>query len=262
MMFRLAFLLSCLLTFQCSPLRAQVALVDRDALPAAVQANGQLSAREILARAHKAAGGDNFVRPGTLYLTGYNIIRRDDQEVLWDEYQMWRVFADRKGDAHQVNGKIRIEASSNGELVFLSAFDGVTSYDANGPVEAGGGVRWSDSFGFGAIRHALDDGWQQVRRVDRLIDGKPTYMISLTDPAGGETLFGIRQSDMAIVYVGFETSRGWHERRYSHFFSKPGVRWRQAGRVRLFYNGQKANEAVWLDFETGGDIPNNVFVVD
>ena len=249
------------LVFGVTTALAQVAIADRAALPAAVQAEEDISAVEILTRAHAAAGGDSFVRPGTLYLTGYNIIRNGEREVLWDDYRMWRVFADRKGDAHAVNGKIRIEASAAGERVFLSAFDGAQSYDANGPVEAGQGIRWSDSFGFGAIRHALDDGWTQERKVDRLIDGEPAFIVQLTDPAGGETLFGIRQSDSAIVYVGFETSRGWHERRYSNFFSKPGVSWQQAGRVRLFYNGQKANEAVWLDFEVGEAIPEDVFVV-
>lgn len=243
--------------------QAQAPIGDRATMPAAVQSNPSRSAAEILAAAHAAAGGDNFVNPGTLYLSGYNIIRRGGEEVLWDEYRMWRVFANEKGDAHAVNGKIRIEAYTDGELVFLNAFDGETSYDANGPVDTeGGGVRWSDSFGFGAIRHALDAGWTQERRADRLIDGHATYMIGLTDPSDGQTLFGIRQSDHAIVYVGFETSRGWHERRYSDFFSQPGVPWQQAGRVRLFYNGEKANEAVWTEFAVGGEIADEVFVVE
>ena len=120
---------------------------------------------------------------------------------------------------------------------------------------------WSNNFGFGAIRNALDEGWKQTRRTDRLMDGAPTFMVELTDPSGGTTLFGIRQKDFAITYVGFETPRGWHERRYSHFFEKTGVPWKQAGRVRLFYNGVKANEAVWTDFVVGEPISDDVFRV-
>lgn len=121
---------------------------------------------------------------------------------------------------------------------------------------------WSANFGFGAIRHALDEGWSQTRGPDRLIDGAPAFMVTLRDPAGGETLFGIRQSDFAVVYVGFDTPRGWHERRYSHFFTKPGLDWVQPGRVRLFYNGVKANEAVWTDFEIGADMPDALFRIE
>ena len=246
---------------QSATVNAQMPLENRAAMPAAVMANPDVDASTILERAHAAAGGENFVRPGTLYLEGYNMVHRGTQEWLWDDYRMWRVFADEKGDAHAVNGKIRIEARSGGELVFLNAYDGQTSYNADGPVPSEGSVPWSDSFGFGAIRHALDDGWTRERRVDRMIDGQPTYMIALKDPSGGDTLFGIRQSDHAIVYVGFQTSRGWHERRYSDFFTKPGVPWQQAGRVRLFYNGEKANEAVWTDFDIGASIDDAVFVV-
>ena len=86
-------------------------------------------------------------------------------------------------------------------------------------------------------------------------------MVELTDPAGGQTLFGFRQSDFATVYVGFDTPRGWHERRYSHFFSVPGSRWIQPGRVRLHYNGVKANEAIWTRVVIGEPVDPSVFVV-
>jgi hypothetical protein len=121
---------------------------------------------------------------------------------------------------------------------------------------------WGANFGYGAIRNALDDGWTQQRVADRLIDGQPTFMIALTDPSGGKTLFGIRCADRAIVYVGFDTPRGWHERRYSHFFSKTGSAWVQAGRVRLFYDGVKANEAIWTDFEIGESYDDALFVIN
>ena len=236
----------------------------RSEMASAFQSEPGLTGAQIIARAQDAAGGEAFVRPGTLFLTGYNLIRGPGGgEVIWDRYAMWRAFADEKADAHVASGKVRIEAWRGDDLALLLAFDGETTSNQDGPMEdQSANEMWSANFGFGAIRNALNEGWSQVRRPDRLIDGVPAYMVELTDPAGGTTLFGVRQSDAALVYVGFDTPRGWHERRYSHFFTKPGVDWVQAGRVRLFYNGVKANEAVWTDFAIGAPIADDVFVVD
>lgn len=257
-------LLSFLVLSACTTIPAQseteMATRDMSALPAAVQAEEALSAKEILSKAHERAGGENFVNPGSLKLSGYNIVRKGDDTVVWDNYAMWREFASSKEDAHQANGKVRIEAWRNDELALFLAFDGEATYNKDGKLESqAANAMWSNSFGFGAIRNALDEGWNQKRVADRQIDGAPSYMVELIDPTGSKTLFGVRQSDFSIVYVGFNTPRGWHERRYSHFFSKPGVAWRQAGRVRLFYDGQKTNEAVWLDFEIGTDFDDVIF---
>jgi len=235
----------------------------RAEMPTAVQSEPGLSATEIIARAHAAAGGDSFVRPRALFLSGYNIIHSPMGEVLWDKYAMWRVFADAKGDAHAASGKVRIEAWSGDRLALLVSFDGRTSYDQNGPIDdPDAAALWSNNFGFGAIRNALDGGWTQARRPDDLVDGEAAYMVALTDPAGGETLFGIRMRDDAIVYVGFQTPRGWHERRYSHFFTKPGASWLQPGRVRLSYDGVKANEAIWTDFSLHDSFPAANFIIE
>lgn len=232
-------------------------------LPAAIQANPQLTARDILVAAHEAAGGEDWREVKSLYLEGYNIIRRPDgSEILWDRYAMWREYSDTKANAHAAEGKVRIEAWTGSDIAMLIAFDGETTYDQNGPVpEQVAAQAWASNFGFGAIRNGLDQGWTQARLPDDLIDGVPAYMIELTDPSGGKTLFGIRQSDFATVYAGFSTPRGWHERRYSHFFSVPGSRWVQAGRVRLSYNGVKANEAVWTRVVIGEAIDPSVFVI-
>lgn len=220
-----------------------------------------LNGAEIIAMAHEAAGGETWRKPGTLKLTGYNLIY-GDRPVVWDRYAMWRVFSDEKSAAHAASGKVRIEAWSGDELALLIAFDGEKTSNQNGVMEdQSANAMWSNNFGYGAIRNALDEGWRQTRVQDRLIDGAPAYMVELEDPAGGETLFGIRQGDNAIVYVGFDTPRGWHERRYSEFFSKPGISWSQAGRVRLFYDGVKANEAVWTDFVVGEDVSPDTFVI-
>lgn len=235
----------------------------RAELPTAVQVNPDLSGRDILAAAHEAAGGDAWRDVKSLYLEGYNIIRRaDGSEVLWDRYAMWREYSSSKANAHAAEGKVRIEAWTGTSLAMLIAFDGETTYDQNGPVpEDVAAKAWASNFGFGAIRNGLDAGWTQARLPDDLIDGAAAYMIELTDPSGGKTRFGIRQSDFATVYAGFDTPRGWHERRYSHFFSPPGSSWVQPGRVRLSYDGVKANEAVWTRVEIGESIEPSVFVV-
>ncbi len=221
------------------------------------------SGAAIIEAAHEAAGGETFARPGTLFLSGRNIIYDEGGDRTWDRYAMWRVFADEKADAHAANGKLRIEAWRGGELEMLLSFDGEATYNESGRMaDQSANAMWSSNFGFGAIRNALDTGWTQDRRADRAIDGKPAYLVELTDPSGGKTLFGIDQATFDILYVGFNTPRGWHERRYSDYFSKPGINWRQAGRVRLFYNGVKSNEAIWTDFEIGKPFGDAVFVID
>lgn len=236
---------------------------QRGLMLGAVQADPELSARDIIAAAHKAAGGADWRDVRSLYLEGYNIIRRaDGSEILWDRYAMWREFSDGKANAHAAEGKVRIEAWTGDELALLIAFDGEATYDQNGLMPEEVAARaWASNFGFGAIRNALDEGWLQARLPDDLIDGAPAYMIELTDPSGGKTKFGIRQSDFATVYAGFSTPRGWHERRYSHFFLVPGSSWVQPGRVRLSYDGVKANEAIWTKVEIGLPIDASVFTV-
>ncbi|MEE4174549.1 MAG: hypothetical protein V2I57_09900 [Xanthomonadales bacterium] len=258
------FLLGCCAAGGFAFAEAPPPLERREDMPTATQAEAEWSGAEIIRRAHEAAGGETFVRPGSLFLSGYNIIRSPDGgEKLWDRYAMWRVFAEEKPDAHQASGQVRIEAWSGDELALLLAYDGEHTWNQDGRMEdQGANAMWSANFGFGAIRNALDEGWTQARRPDDLIDGQPAFLVELTDPSGGETLFGFRQSDFAILYVGFDTPRGWHERRYSHFFSLPGSDWIQAGRVRLFYDGIKANEAVWTHFAVGERYAPSLFQVN
>ncbi|MCY4266123.1 MAG: hypothetical protein OXE78_14930 [Gammaproteobacteria bacterium] len=230
----------------------------------AMQYRSDLTGRQIIEMAHAAAGGEIFVNPGSLFLSGHNTIYGQDGGIsIWDKYAMWRVFTDEKSDAHTATGKVRIEAWQGQELAMLISYDGQATYDMNGRMEnQSANAMWSNNFGYGAIRNALDEGWTQMRRADRTIDGKPAFMIELSDPDGGETLFGFEQDSLQILYVGFDTPRGWHERRYSDYFSKPGSSWQQAGRVRLFYNGIMANEATWTDFEIGETYAEGIFVID
>ena len=236
---------------------------DDNNLQGLYPAHADKSAAEIIAGAYKAAGGESWLRPETLSMTGYGVFYRNGAATTYDDYRMLRVYADQKDDAHIADGKVRIEAKKDGAQVFLIAFDGETTYNAAGPVEdQTANAQWASNFGFGAVRHALDEGWTQKRLPDDMIDGRPAHLVELTDPAGGVTRFGIDQETAHVLYVGFDTARGWHERRYSNFFSKPGVDWVQPGRVRLFYDGVKQNEVIWTDFEINTPLAHDLFVVD
>ena len=165
---------------------------------------------------------------------------------------MWRVFPEDKTDAHQADGRVRIEAFREGETVFQLSFDGQHTYTADGRVEEeADSSRWASNFGFGVIRHALEEGYSVSRLPDDSVDGRAAYTVRVHDPAGGQTLFSIAMDDFAIVRVGFDTPQGWHERIYSDFFANTPGGFVQPGRVRLYYDGVKANEIFWQRFETG-----------
>ena len=122
--------------------------------------------------------------------------------------------------------------------------------------------QWSENFGFGVIRYALDDGFSLARMPDDVVDGRSAYVVRITDPQGRQTLFSIAHDDYAILRVGFATPRGWHERTYSDFFRRPGADWVQPGRIRLTYNGVKQNEIFWREFTLNSDLPDSLFVIE
>jgi hypothetical protein len=232
-------------------------------LPASLQAAPELTARAIVERATAAAGGETWRRPRTLKLTGYGVFYdKTGKATVHERYEMYRVYPAWKGAAHAADGKVRIQSFSNGKPALLLAFDGKQSYTAAGPQPPSEADRqWSENFGFGSIRFALDEGYALSRVADDLIDGRPAFKVKLTDPSGGETFFGIAQDTYQVLWVGFTTPRGWHERTYSDFYQKPGVSWVQPGRIRLLYNGVKQNEIIWRDFEVNADMADDLFVV-
>jgi len=240
-----------------------VACTPRTKFPkSTIPAKMTLNAAEIIRAAHAHAGGPEWVSPKTLSMKGYAVFYPAGQYQMNDRHEMWRVYPQTKADAHTADGKVRIDSVRGGEMIFQIAFDGSVTYDKNGPLEGDEGTdRWRASFGFGVIRFALDDGYKLRREADDLVDGRPVYTTIVTDPQGGETLFGIAHDNFAILKVGFDTPRGWHERIYSDFFSNPGVNWKQPGRVRLFYNGIKSNEVIWTSFELNQKLADDLFVL-
>jgi hypothetical protein len=230
-------------------------------LPGARQATPELAPRQIIERATARAGGETWRRPRTLYLEGYGIFYGPQGAPLINQrHRMWRIYPDFKPNAHNADGKVRIVSERDGKVVSFSAFDGARTYGLEGPLPPSAADRqWAENFGFGVIRYALDEGYQLDRQPDDLVDGQPVYRIQVTDPSGATTLFGIAQRDFLVLSVGFATTRGWHERIYSNFYTKPGVSWVQPGRVRLLYNGVKQNEIIWRDFSLNQPMDDRLF---
>jgi len=217
---------------------------------------------EIIARAHKKAGGLIWARPVSLAKEGYAVYYKNGQSHRHESHKMWRVFNSGTSNAPVANGKVRIYSIRNGERVINISYDGGATYTDKGrqpKTEADRG--WSSNFGFGVIRHALDTGYALERLPDDLIDGKPAFVVKVLDPAGGETTFGIGHNDYNILKVGFETARGWHERVYSDFYSNSDDEWLQPGRERLYYNGEKSNELIWERYAINQDLPDCLFIL-
>lgn len=223
-------------------------------------ASDWLSARTIVGRAFENAGGDTWVRPETLVMKGSATFFDGPKQLVNERHEMWRVYSASKTDTHRADGKVRIRSMRGDAVVFDVAFDGVhTTSNGVRTEEPADSRRWAANFGFGAIRHALDDGYALKRLPDDSVDGREAYFIELTDPSGRATQFAIASDNYDVLLVGFETPRGWHTRIYSDFFRKPGVDWQQPGRVRLFYNGVKQNEVRWTQFDINTAIDDSVF---
>ncbi len=264
---RLIAILAALALSACAAAMGQMAppfLVNPTLAPASLPAQAELSARMIIELAHEAAGGEEWVRPRSLHLVGEAVFYREGGVVERHErYEMWRVYPEDKGDAHAADGMVRIQSWRDGQTSILLAFDGARSYTAAGPQAPSEADRqWSENFGFGVIRFALDQGYQQVRLPDDLVDGRPVFVVDVVDPAGGHTQFAIAQDNHQILRVGFATPRGWHERIYSHFYTQPGMAWVQPTRIRLFYNGVKQNELFWYSFTLNEEMPTSLFQIE
>ncbi|MFK8052338.1 MAG: hypothetical protein AB8F65_05150, partial [Woeseiaceae bacterium] len=92
-----------------------------------------LDAATIMQRAYKAAGGDQWRRPETLSMRGYAVFYRDGVASRHERHDMWRVYDWSKRDAHQADGKVRIESVRDGRTIIDLSFDGNTTYTAKGP---------------------------------------------------------------------------------------------------------------------------------
>jgi hypothetical protein len=245
------------------------AMISTMTAPAALAfaSEPELDGRAILGRAVEAAGGDTWLNPRSLILTGDATFYSPDSpepRSRATSYRMWRVMNPERTVAHAADGMVRIAAYDGERRLFEVGFDGSTTWNERGvvpPAEAD--AFWASNFGFGIIRQALRDGFTITRVPDSAQDGHPLYMLSITSPDGGRTLFGIDQRSHFIRLMGFSTPRGWHVRIYDRFYWAPnmptGQRWLQPGEITLYYNGVKQNVIRWTGVQVNPDIPAIVF---
>jgi len=204
------------------------------------------TARDIMADATAAAGGDVWRLAKTIRLSGSAVLYRDGEATDADRYEMYRVYPRHLDGAHRTTGKFRLDAFQGGRLLFRISYDGEQLYDQSGPMpEPAASELAASSFGFSAARFALGDGFELTRMPDDQVEGRPCYFVQVTDPSGGQTLFAVDRDDSSIRLVGWDTPRGWHHRIYSDFYRLEKSGFRQPGRVRLYYDSIKAADIRW-----------------
>jgi hypothetical protein len=232
-----------------------------------IPAENELTGRAILESAVAAAGGDTWLNPRSLILTGVAIFYSADSAAPRSRataYRMWRVMNPDRTVAHAADGMVRIAAHDGERRLFEVGFDGTTTWNERGivpPAEAE--AYWASNFGFGIVRQALRDGFTITRVPDSEVGGHPLYMIRIISPDGGTTLFGIDRRSRFIRLMGFVTPRGYHVRVYDNFYwaanMPPGTRWLQPGQITLTYNGVVQNVIHWTAVQVNPDIPAATF---
>lgn len=226
------------------------------------KAESDLTAQEIMQKAHEKSGGEFWKRPKTLSLFGHAEFFKDGDTLINERHNMWRVFEDSKEEAHAANGKVRIESFRDSVPVFIVSFDGENTYDLNGKqAKSEADKRWASNFGFGVIRHAFDEGYKLFKMEDKEVLLEECYSIKILDPSGGETFFSIAKADFKIRQVAFDTPRGWHKRNYSEYFEKTEYNWLQSGKVELYYNEVKSNDVYWTDFKVNEKLDDQLFIL-
>ena len=232
-------------------------------LPSLAAAADTPDGKTILARAAQAHGGDGWANAKTLVLSGRAVFWGPDGAAprsTADEYRMWRVFDPNREAAHAAEGKVRITSSFHGKQQWTVGFDGSTTWNEKGIIPADQAATfWASNFGFGIIRRAGNVGFKADRVADDVLDSQPLYMVRLTDPKGGVTLFGIDQKSYAIRSMGFNTPKGWHLRTYDDFERLKNPDWLQARKVTLYYNGIKSNEVYWTRTQVNVPVDDGLF---
>jgi len=219
------------------------------------------TAYEIMERATAAAGSDAWRFASTNVMTGNATLFRAGNGTYADRYEMRRVYPRELPDAHTNTGKFRLDAYIKDRLMFTISYDGERMYDQNGPMPAEQAEKLAaSSFGFSAVRFALDDAFKLIKMPDDQVEGHDAYFVQITDPVGGTTLVGVDKSDYMLRYVGWQTPRGWHHRLYSdHYVLASGFV--QPGRVRLYYDGVKTTDINWTAATLNTELPDTLFSI-
>ena len=110
-------------------------------------------------------------------------------------YEMWREFPAWNRAAHGANGRFRLDARNGDATLYQISYDGKDTWNDKGRVEQAEASReWSENFGFGIIRFALDDGFVLTRMADDQVEGRAAWTVRVTDPGGAAT--------MLTLYIG------------------------------------------------------------
>ncbi len=222
-----------------------------------------LDGTTVLERATAAAGGEGWATARSLELVGqaefWGTVGSEPKSRV-DRYVMYREFDPNRTAAHGAEGKVRIIASHGGRELWTVGFDGRQTWTERGvtpPAEAE--AFWSSNMGFGILRHVRKPGFKAERVADGAVAGHPLYLVRLTDPQGGVTLFGVDQQSFAVRTMAFMTPKGWHERHYDDFIRLGDPDWLQARTVTLYYNGVKSNTVHWREYRVNAPIDPAVF---
>jgi hypothetical protein len=227
------------------------------------KAAAELDGTDILERATAAAGGEGWSQARSLVLAGHAVFWGpvgSEPRSRVDSYSMYREFDPNRTAAHGAEGKVRIIAAHQGRMVWTVGFDGTRTWTEKGLTpQAEADAFWASNMGFGILRHVRKPGFKAERVADGQAGRHPLFMVRLTDPAGGVTLFGIDQRSFAVRTMGFMTPKGWHERHYDDFVKLHRPEWLQARTVTLYYNGVKANTVYWRRYEVNVPIDPSIF---
>lgn len=242
--------------------RRLVMVILAAVLAAPLAAQEPVDARAVVEQAVAAHGGEAWLEPGTLVLSGSAVFYSPDSAAprsTADDYRMWRVLDPERNSAHGAEGKVRITARSGERVIFEVGYDGAVTWNERGIVpKAEADAFWATNFGFGIIRSALREDFALQSAPGRQIDGRPLDMIRVTDPGGQETLFGFDRESRFIRYMAFRSPRGFHERLYDDFV-KLDSGWVQARNVTLLYDGVVANVVTWAAVIVGEPIDPAIF---
>jgi hypothetical protein len=232
------------------------------ALAMPVAARDSLSPREVVERAVEAHGGDVWLEPVTLRLSGtatFYEAKTGKVRATADDYRMWREMDAERTSAHGASGKVRIVAKAGERLIFQVGYDGETTWTERGIMPKDqADAYWATNFGFGIVRRALSEGFSLSFAPSRDIRGRSTQLVRITDPGEAETLFGFDAESGFITYLAFDTPRGFHERLYEDFVRLENG-WVQARSVTLLYDGVKNNTVFWSETAVGEAMDPAIF---
>ncbi|MEM9686004.1 MAG: hypothetical protein AAF934_03680 [Bacteroidota bacterium] len=224
-----------------------------------------LTVKHIIQKTIAAHGGAVWKHPETLQLNGSAVMYPENgTEIILDTYAMWRVFPKTNTHARKANGKVALLAMSGAEVFFDLRFDGSASRFllSDQAKKFQDHFKWTNNFGFGIIRFALDRNLECTLTDSYHFGTVPCHYIVIKDASGQETIFGIRKEDFRILYMGFDTPLGFHLRVYGHFKSYPETAFLMPLSLCIYYDNVRWFDVRWHDFVLNRSIAPKVFEIN